>query len=120
VGDAIREETKSCLKSRRDYATAARTIASNATTEEARVVFLRIAAQWEKEIDDIENGLSSVLDTLPPLPKPWSVLSYVCSLFISRTGIKTDVQPGNAVTSGPWSYRAKASLPAKAFSRDDP
>jgi hypothetical protein len=83
VGDTIREETKSCLKSRRDYATAARTIASNATTEEAWAVFLRIAAQWEKEIDTIQNGALAEhpVAAIPNAPtKPFRLLSYMLSL----------------------------------------
>ena len=81
MGDTIREETKNRVQLRKDYATAARTIASNATTEEARAIFLRIAAEWEKEIDAIQNGVSSVPGSSPIPTKPWSVLSYVCSLF---------------------------------------
>ena len=51
------------------------------TTEEARAVFLRIAAEWEGEIDAIQNGVPPVTDTSPTPIKPRSLLSYVFSLF---------------------------------------
>ena len=83
MGDSICEETKNRLKSRRDYATAARTIACKTTTEEARAVFLRIAAEWEKEIDVIQDGALAEhqVAAIPDTPiKPFRMLSHLLSL----------------------------------------
>ena len=78
----MREEIEKRLKSRRDYATAARTVANKAKTEEAGAVFLRIAAEWEKEIYAIQNGTLHPAAKTPraPIKLTWS-LSYLLNIF---------------------------------------